>query len=115
MYHFEQTIEYDLEINVDNLIKAIKEEFSSYRKMGVMGSDEWLEEVKSWSDDEANDWVWECIQEAINNEKYPVFIIDGCPHAFYQITNWFNNDDFSNFCRDTCYQVLEELGIYDYY
>ena len=117
MYHFEQIIEYDIEIDVDNLIKGIKEELSSYYKMGKMGTDRWLEEVKLLSDDDADEWLWECIQEAINNEKYPVFIIDGCPrsYALYQINNWFNNDDFSNFCRDTCYQVLEELGIYDYY
>jgi adenylate kinase family enzyme len=85
MYHFEQIIEYDVEIDVDNLIKAIKEELSSYYKMGKMGTDKWLEEVKLLSDDDANEWMWECIQEAINNEKYPAFIIDGDPRNMLSI------------------------------
>lgn len=111
MYHFEQTIEYDLEINVDNLIKAIKEEFSSYRKMGVMGSDEWLEEVKSWSDDEANDWVWECVNEAMENDEFPVFIVNGSIYPLYKIEYWFDNDEFTNFCSEACYEELYKLGI----
>lgn len=117
MYHFEQIIEYDIEINVDNLIKGIKEELSSYYKMGKMGTDKWLEEVKLLSDDDADEWLWDCIREAMSNEKYPIFIIDGCPRIYTmnQIANWFNNDDFSEFCRETCYRVLEELGIYNYY
>lgn len=120
MYHFEQIIEYDIEIDVDNLIKGIKEElfnYSRYYQMGEIGTDEWLESVKLLSDEDADEWLWDCIREAMNNDKYPVFIIEGCPRAYalYQIANWFNNDDFSKFCKETCYRVLEELGIYNYY
>ena len=111
MYHFEQTIEYDVEINVDNLIKAIKEELSSYKKMGVMGSDEWLEEVKSWSDDEASDWFFECVNEAMESDNFPVFIVDGSPYPLYKIEYWFDNDEFTNFCSEICYEELHKLGI----
>lgn len=109
-HYIPKIVEYDVIIDEENLVKAWKKEFNALQ------IETWFNEAQSLPDFQEKNILWDILNEATQDDDYPVFKIQPCGsddiyvYTIIDIEEQFNTD-FYNFCWRAVEKIAYDLGL----